>query len=64
MNSTQSESVMAPTSTSMAKLETDLKIVNMRLNRLIEEKTNNYIELFKANVTENEYSNFDPVLRS
>ena len=61
MNSTASESGYG--TTQVAKLEMEVKILKLWFKRLVEEKTQNYIEFFKANLSEKEIQHFDPVLR-
>ena len=58
-----SESDRGLSSTQIAKLETEIKILNLKLDRLIEEKAKNYTEMYKANLSEQQMQNFDPVLR-
>ena len=41
----------------------EVKILKLHLNRLIEEKANNYMEFFRANLSQKDVQNFDPVLR-
>ena len=59
-----SESDHGISSTQIARLETDIKILQLQLGRIIEEKTDGISDLFKANLSENEIQNFDHILRS